>query len=59
MLKFQHKKEQLNFTTAWVTSERQMVDDDLEDNILRQLVEGNNFQDILDRVIRSINRDED
>jgi hypothetical protein len=28
MLKFHLKKEQLNFTAGWLTSEKQMVDDD-------------------------------
>jgi hypothetical protein len=58
MLKFHMKKERLNFTEAWMTSEKQMVEDDPEDDLLQNFLDGD-FQDGLDCVIQSINNDED
>jgi hypothetical protein len=58
MLKFHLKKERLNFTAGWVTSEKQMVDDDPDEDLLRKLLEGD-YQDALDSAIRSVNDDED
>src|SRR5215510_10093033 len=58
MLKFHLKKERLSFTVAWMTSEKQMTEDDLDDNLLKNLLDGD-FQDSLDRVIQSINDHED
>jgi hypothetical protein len=57
MLKFHLKKERLNFTAGWKTSETQMVDDDPDEDLLQKLLEGN-IQDSLDLVIRYMN-DED
>jgi hypothetical protein len=57
MLKFHLKKERLNFTKDWMTSEKQMVDDDPEADLLQKLLDGD-FQDGLDLVIQSINDDE-
>ena len=58
MLKFHLKKARLNFTQAWMTSEKQMLKDDPDDDLLAKLLQGN-FQDDLDQVIQSINHDED
>ena len=58
MLKFHLKKECLNFTEAWMTPEKQMVEDYPDEDLLEMLLNGD-FQDGLDRVIQSINNDED
>jgi hypothetical protein len=39
-------------------SEKQMVDDDPDEDLLRKLLEGD-YQDALDSAIRSVNDDED
>src|SRR5258708_33072325 len=57
MLKFHLKKEQLNFTAGWVTSENDMVDDDPDEDLLHKLLE-DNFQEVLDSAICLVN-DED
>ena len=54
MLKFHLKKEHLNFTADWMTAEKWMIDDDLDGDLLRKLLD-NNCQDGLDHVIQSIN----
>jgi hypothetical protein len=54
MLKFRLKKDRLNFTAGWITSEKDMVDDGPEDDLLRKLLRSD-FQDALDRAIRSVN----
>ena len=58
MLKFHHKKERVNFTAGWITSEALMVDDDPDVDFLRGLLEGDG-QDGLDLAIRFINDNED
>jgi hypothetical protein len=58
MLKFHLKKERLSFTTNWITSEKEMVDDDPDEDLLRMLLEGD-YQDALDSAIRSVNDGED
>jgi hypothetical protein len=58
MLRFHLKKDRLNFTAAWMTAEKQMTEDDPDKDLLSELF-GDNFQDGLDSVIRSINNDED
>jgi len=58
MLKFHLKKERLNFTAGWITSEKQMVDDDPDEDLLCKLLEGD-YQDALDSAICSANDDED
>ena len=57
MLKFYLKKERLNFTEAWVTSESQMTEDDPDEDLLRRLLDGN-AQDGLDRAIQAITNDD-
>jgi hypothetical protein len=58
MLKFHLKKDQLNFTMSWITSEKQMVDDDPDKDLLHKLLEGD-YQDALDSTICSVNDDKD
>ena len=59
MLKFYLKKECLNFTQNWLTPEKHMMHDEPDkEDLLRRLLQ-DNFQDGLDRVIRSINTHED
>lgn len=57
MLKFHLKKERLNFTAAWITTERQMADEGSDGDLLANLLDGD-FQDGLDHIIQSINEDE-
>jgi hypothetical protein len=58
ILKFQLKKDRLNFTQGWATTEEEMLDDRPEQDLLRQLIEvGDNFQDVLDLAIQSIDED--
>ena len=54
MLKFHLKKERLNFTAGWITLEKDLVDDAPEEDLLQSLLRGD-FQDTLDRAIRSVN----
>ena len=57
MVKLYLKKERLNFTAAWVTTEKQLVDDCPEGDLLADLLDGE-FQEGLDRIIRSIDKDD-
>ena len=58
MLKLHLKKERLNFTNAWVTTEVQMVDDcPLETNLLAKYLDGD-VLDGLDRITWYINKDD-
>ena len=60
MLKLHLKKDHLNFTAAWMTTEKEMIDDDPDVDLLANLLEPEvDFQDSLDYVIQSINNDED
>jgi hypothetical protein len=58
MLKFCLKKDRLNFMAGWITSEKDMVDDGPEEDLLRKLLRSD-FQDALDHAIRSVNDYED
>jgi hypothetical protein len=58
MLKFQLRKERLDFMTGWKTLREEMIDDDPEEDILQKVLLGN-FQDNLDSVIQAIDKDED
>jgi len=53
MLKFHLKKEQLDFTKGWMTSEKQMVDDSPDRDLLAELLKGD-LQDGVDKVMRHI-----
>jgi hypothetical protein len=55
MLKFHLKKDRLNFTAAWMTTEKEMIDDDPDVDLLADLLEPEvDFQDGLDCIILSI-----
>ena len=60
MLKFHLKKSRLHFMKGWLTSEKQMVvddaDEDKEDPLVA-LLQGN-FQNSLDAIMHSINQDD-
>jgi len=53
MLKFHLRKERLNFTKGWMTSEKQMVNDTPDEDLLAGLLKGD-FQDKLDNAVKSI-----
>jgi HD superfamily phosphohydrolase len=57
MLKFHLKKEHLNFTESWVTSELQMTKDDLDADLLDNLLRDVRVQDALDGIMKSIEVD--
>jgi hypothetical protein len=61
MQKFMFKKERLNFTDGWMTQEKQLVEDDLEDDLLQMLLDedAQRGQNTFDTVIRSITQYED
>lgn len=56
MLKSYLKKEHLNFTAAWMTTDKQMVDDGPEGDPLAKLLDGD-VQISLDSIIQAINKD--
>jgi len=56
MLKFHLKKDRLNFTVAWMMTEKQIVDDGPNGDLLTHFANGN-FQEGLDHIIKSINND--
>ena len=61
MLKFYLKKERLYFMRGWVTSKKQMAinkSEEVEGDPLEALLRGD-FQNNLDKIIRSINQDDD
>ena len=53
MVKFHLKKEHLNFTSAWITTEEEMTDDVPEDVLLGSLLD-DDFQDSLDHAVLSL-----
>ena len=53
MLKFHLKKERLDFAKGWMTSEKQMVDNSPDRDLLAELLEGD-LQDGVDKVMRHI-----
>jgi len=58
MLKFNLKKDRLDFMAGWTTQEKQMTDDDPEDDPLHTFLESD-LQDGLDLILQSISKDED
>ena len=58
MLKFHLKKDHLKFMQNWVTPEKHMAEDDPDEDLLCNLLQGD-FQAELDWVIQSINSYED
>lgn len=59
MLKFMIKKERLNFTADWITSEKAMLEmENVEDqDLLAQLFEGNK-EDSIDKLIGVLGEDD-
>ena len=51
MLKFHLKKERLNFTQGWTTTEKQMIDDLPDDEVMMSLLKGD--QMAMETVMRS------
>ena len=52
MLKFTLKKEQLNFTQGWITSESMMSKQDFDSNdLLSQLLGADNKEGVVDEII--------
>ena len=58
MLKFQLRKECLDFMMGWKTLQEEMIDDDPEEDLLQKVLLAN-FQDNLDSLIQTINKDKD
>jgi hypothetical protein len=54
MLKYHLKKERLSFTEGWSLSEKELIEDAPEEDMLRKLL-GDNYQDAMDRIMQSIN----
>jgi hAT family protein len=57
MLKFQLKKDRLDFTAGWATLEKQMEVDDPEEDLLQKVLQENSVD--WDSVIKTINKDDD
>lgn len=53
MLKFHLKKEWLNFTKGWTMSEKQMVNDHPDEDLLVKLL-NRDLQDGVDKVMKCI-----
>jgi len=58
MLKFNLKKDRLDFMAGWTMQEKQMTDNDPEDDPLHTFLESD-LQDGLDLILQSISKDED
>ena len=54
--KFIFKKERLNFMEGWMVHEQQLVEDDLEVDLLRMLLDTQNGRNNFDNVMRIINQ---
>lgn len=54
MVKYNLKKERLNFTEGWQLKEKDLTEDDPEEDLLRKLLDGGNMADIMDLVMQSI-----
>lgn len=59
MLKFYLKKERLNFTKSWVTTQSHMTEDEPDQDLLGSLLRDIGGQDALDVIMRSIAADDD
>jgi len=57
MQKFLLKKERLNFMDAWITAEKEMIEDDPDYDLLQTLLEGDH-EDKLDLVMQSMDRND-
>ena len=51
MLKFWVKKDRLHFTRQWMTPEKEMVDDDLDDALARLALADKNLNDAMVKAI--------
>ena len=51
MLKFNLKKERLNFGASWITTVEQMTDDNPDDDLTASLLDGD-LQDSWDRIVQ-------
>ena len=58
MLKFQLQKECLDFMMGWKTLQEEMINNDLKENLLQKVLLAN-FQDNLDSLIQTIDKDKD
>ena len=56
MLKFALKKAHLDFTSGWITSEKEMQDEVPEEDLLATLL-GGNQEDTLDKIIQAFGKD--
>ena len=57
MQKFRLKQQRLDFTSGWLTKEKEMVEDEPENDLLQSLfMEGRTTQDSLDFVIQEMDR---
>ena len=56
MLKFALKNTRLDFTSGWITSEREMQDEVSEEELLATLLRRNR-EDTLDRIIQAFGKD--
>lgn len=50
MVKFHLKKERLNFTSSWVTEEKEMDADDPDTDLLGELTKGTDNKAVLDQI---------
>ena len=57
MLKFSLKKACLDFTCGWITSEKEMLDWEPEEDLLAALL-GDGGEDILDKIICDFGKDD-
>ena len=57
MVKFHLKQEHLNFTKAWMTDQKEMMEDEPEEDLDKLLKD--NSEDAMDNAIRSINAGKD
>jgi len=57
MLKFALKKAHLDFTSGWITLEREMQDEVPDEDLLATLL-GGNREDALDKIIQAFGQDD-
>ena len=56
MLKFHLKKARLNFTVGWMTPEKEMAEDDIDQDLLGELLQGD-FQNTLDTIMHHVDKE--
>ena len=57
MLKYALKKARLDFTSGWITSEKDMQVEKSEEDLLALLL-GGNHEDSMDRIIQNLGEDD-